>query len=123
MCGMSKSKRSSRPKSPLPILINAGTRTSSDQLYLGKFGDPDPFISFKKGAKRFAVLSQLEFARGKKESAFDTILSLEDWIAKAKAAFGRANVGVAEVVATLAKGQPAQRSGALTRCRWLKSAT
>ncbi len=101
--GMTKPKRSSRPKPPLPILIYAGTRSSSDQLYLGKFGVPDPFISFKKGAKRYAVLNQLEFGRGKKESAFDTILSLEDWIAKAKKAFGRKSVGIAEVVATLAK--------------------
>lgn len=100
---MAKMKQSVRSRAPLPVLMYADTRTSSDQLYLGKFGVPDAFISFKKGAKRYAVLSQLEFARGLKESAFDTILSLEEWTVKARAEFGRSDVGIAEVIATLGK--------------------
>ncbi len=81
----------------------ADTRTSADQLYLAKFGVPDAFISIKKGAKSIAVLNQLEFARGLKESAFDTILGLEELMDKARSQFGRRDVGVPEVVATLAK--------------------
>lgn len=89
-------------KLSLPILMYADTRTSADQLYLAKFGVPDPFISMKIGAKSIAVLNQLEFSRGLKESAFNTILALEEWIEKARTKFGRKNVGIAEIVATLA---------------------
>ncbi|MGY8695796.1 MAG: M24 family metallopeptidase, partial [Verrucomicrobiia bacterium] len=102
-CCMAKPKSSSRRKASFPILMYADTRTSSDQLYLGKFGVPDAFISFKKGAKSYAVLSQLEFSRGLKVSAFDTILSLEEWMANARKHFRRSDVGIAEVIATLGK--------------------
>jgi len=101
--GMAKSKSTLQRKGPFPVLMYADTRTSADQLYLGKFGVPDAFISFKKGAHRYAVLSQLEYSRGLKESAFDTILSLEEWMDKARGEFGRADVGIAEVIATLSK--------------------
>ena len=100
---MPKSKFSSRRKASLPILMYADTRTSSDQLYLGKLGVPDAFISFKKGAKSYAVLSQLEYSRGLKGSAFDTVLSLEEWMANARSKFRRTDVGIAEVIATLSK--------------------
>ena len=99
---MPKTKSKSKRKAPFPILMYAGTRESADQLYLGKFRVPDPFISFKKGAKRIAVLNQLEFSRGLKESVFDTILSLEEYTERAKAKFGKSNVGVPEVIATVA---------------------
>ena len=81
----------------------ADTRTSADQLYLSQFGVPDPFISIKKGARKIAVLNQLEYGRGLKESAFDIVLSFETWLAKAKEAFGRSDAGIAEIVATLAR--------------------
>lgn len=100
--GMPKAKSSSKRKAPFPILIYADTRRSSDQLYLGKFSVPDPFIAIKKGAKRIAVLSQLEFARGLKEAAFDTILSLEECMDRARLEFDRSDVGVAETIASLA---------------------
>lgn len=101
--GMPKAKSSPKRKAPLPILIYADTRRSSDQLYLGKFGVPDPFIAIKKGGKRIAVLSQLEYARGLKESAFDTILSLEEWLEQARAKYGKVDVGVAETIGTIAE--------------------
>lgn len=100
---MSRSNLKPKRKSPLPILIYADTRTSADQLYLAKFGVPDAFLSIKKGSKAIAVLNQLEYSRGLKESAFDTILSLEEWIGKARSIFKRENVGVTEVVCALAK--------------------
>jgi len=99
---VSKSSPSRKRKLPLPILMYADTRTSADQLYLAKFGVPDAFISMKMGAKSIAVLNQLEFSRGLKESAFNTILPLEEWIEKARAKFRREDIGVAEIVATLA---------------------
>ncbi len=81
----------------------ADTRTSADQLYFAKFGVPAAFISLMKGSKRIGVFSQLEYARAIKESALDSILSLEEWTENARNRFERANVGVAETIATLAK--------------------
>ncbi len=81
----------------------ADTRSSADQLYLAKFGVPDAFISIKKGAKRIGVFSQLEFSRALKDSAFDDVLSLEDWTVRARKAFRKSDIGPPEVIATLAK--------------------
>lgn len=89
-------------KSPASPLLFADTRKSADQLYVGGFGVPDAFISFKKGRKWYAVLNQLEFSRGLKESKFDKILSLEEWLERSREKFERPNVGYADVVATLA---------------------
>lgn len=89
-------------KVPASPLIFADTRKSADQLYVGGFGVPDAFISFKKGRKWYAVLNQLEYARGLKESKFDQILPLEEWLEKSRETFERAKVGYPEVIATLA---------------------
>lgn len=89
-------------KSPASPLLFADTSKSADQLYVGGFGVPDAFISFKKGRKWYAVLNQLEFARGLKESKFDEILALEEWLELSREKFERAKVGYAEVIATLA---------------------
>lgn len=85
------------------LLIFADTHKCADQLYVGKFSVPDAFISFKKGSKWFAVLNQLEYSRGLKESAFDSILSLEDWMQKAREGFRKQAVGYVEIIVTLAK--------------------
>lgn len=88
-------------KSPAAPLLFADTSKSADQLYVGGFGVPDAFISFKKGRKWYAVLNQLEFARGLKESKFDEILSLEEWLERSRESFERVKVGYGEVIATL----------------------
>jgi len=89
-------------KSPASPLLFADTSKSADQLYIGGFGVPDAFISFKKGRKWYAVLNQLEYARGLKESKFDQILALEEWLELSREKFERVKVGYAEVIATLA---------------------
>ncbi|MEM9160978.1 MAG: Xaa-Pro peptidase family protein [Verrucomicrobiota bacterium] len=93
------SKKSSMRRS---LLLCADTHKSADQLYFGRFSVPDAFISFKKGRKSYAVLSQLEYARALKESSFDVVLSLEECVEEARDQFGVARVGYAEIIAVLA---------------------
>lgn len=101
---MPKKKASQKKKtSPASPLLFADTHKSSDQLYIGGFGVPDAFISFKKGRKWYAVLGQLEFARALKESRFDEVLPLEDWYQKTREKFGRKQVNYGEIVTTLAE--------------------
>jgi Xaa-Pro aminopeptidase len=97
-------------KSPLPPLLYADTQASSDLLYFGRVEVHDAFIAFGARGKKITVQSALEFARVRKTSDFDTVLSREIWLARAKEAYG-AKAGVAEIIATLAKeyGQRAFR--------------
>ena len=100
MAKKSTSRKTSQRRS---LLLCADTHKSADQLYFGKFSVPDAFISFQKGKKTFAVLNQLEYSRGIKESAFDVILPLEECVAAAKEKWGKGQIGQAEVIATLAE--------------------
>ncbi len=90
-------------RSPLPPLLYADTATSSDQLYFSRVGVPDPFISFGVGKKRFTLQNALELGRVRKARTFDAVLPLADWQAKAAARWPRRKVGVAEVIAELAR--------------------
>ena len=99
---MPKKKTVKKPAMRRSLLLCADTHKSADQLYFGNFSVPDAFISFKKGNKSFAVLSQLEYARALKESSFDVVISLEECMEAARENFGRGKVGYAEVIATLA---------------------
>ena len=71
-------------------------------LYFGRVEVHDPFIAFGVRGKKITVQSSLEFARVKKTSAFDFVLSRDLCLAQAKAAHGP-KAGAAEIIATLAK--------------------
>ncbi len=64
---------------------------------------PDAFISFRKGRKWIAVLNQLEYGRALRESSFDEVLPLEEWIGIAKKETKGGKVGIPRVIAALAK--------------------
>jgi len=70
-------------------------------LYFGRVEVHDPFIAFGVRGRKFSVQSALEIGRVKRTSAFDTILSREVWLDRAKDLYG-AKAGVAEIIATLA---------------------
>ncbi|MEO6875125.1 MAG: Xaa-Pro peptidase family protein [Opitutaceae bacterium] len=91
------------PRSPLPPLQYADTVTSSDQLYFSRVGVHDPFITFGVGKKRLTVQNALEFGRIKKAGTFDAVLPLAEWHAKAVTRWPRRKVGIAEVIAELAR--------------------
>ncbi len=90
-------------RSPLPPLLYADTATSSDQLYFSRVAVHDPFITFGLGRKRFTVQNALEFGRVKKARTFDAVLLLPEWHAKAVARWPRRKVGIAEIIAELAR--------------------
>jgi Xaa-Pro aminopeptidase len=85
-----------------PPLLYASTDHSADVRYFGHATVPDAFIAFGRGKKKYAVVSALEFGRIRRESAFDVVLPLEAWVAKARARWPRRSVGVADVICLLA---------------------
>lgn len=85
------------------LILYADSNRSADQLYLGGFSVPDPFISFKLGRRSYAVVNQLEFSRALKESKFSEVLPLEDWMEKAREVFDTPWPSPAQVIAVLAK--------------------
>jgi Xaa-Pro aminopeptidase len=84
-------------------LLYADTGTSSDQLYFSRVSVHDPFITFGVGQKRITVQRALEFGRVKKAKTFDAVLPQEAWQARAAARWPRRRVGVAEIIAELAR--------------------
>lgn len=87
-------------KQPSPLLY-ADTHTSADMLYFGRVEVHDPFIAIGVGGRKITVQSALELGRVRKDSAFDTILSREIWLERARELYGP-KAGVAEIIATLA---------------------
>jgi Xaa-Pro aminopeptidase len=92
-----------KSSSSIPLLLYAAPDTSADLLYFGRFFAPDPFIAFGHEQKRYAVLSPLEIARGRKESCFDEILSLEEWKERAKKLSLEKVSGMARIIISLAR--------------------
>ncbi len=88
----------------LPPLLYASTATSADQLYFSRVGVHDPFIAFGTGRKKITVQSALELGRIKKAGTFDAVLPLEEWRARAVKRYPAAKVGIAEIIAELARG-------------------
>ena len=100
-----RAKRFPVPKlstTPSPLLY-ADSERDANQLYFSGLSVPDPFLAFGVGRKKFGVFNALEFARAKKESALDVVLSLEEWRERAQKSFPESTVGTAEIVAALAR--------------------
>ena len=88
---------------PPARLLYADSETSADMLYLGRFFVPDPFLAFVFKGKKYALLSALEIGRGKKESSFDKIFSLETIRDKAEKELKVKQPGLAHCIKVLAK--------------------
>ena len=88
---------------PSPLLY-ADSERDANQLYFTGISVPDAFLAFGVGRKKYGVFNALEFARARKESALDVVLSLEEWRERAAKRFPAAEkIGIAEIVATLAR--------------------
>ena len=85
-----------------PPLLYADSCINPDQRYFGRAAVPDPFISFRAGRRTVCVVSALEFGRVRRDSAFDTVLPLEAWHAKARKRWPERRIGPAEVILLLA---------------------
>lgn len=82
-------------------LLYAASAHDADSLYFGDVSVPDPFIAFGVKGRKVAVVSALEFGRVKRDSAFDEVLPLEDWLEQAKKAYPKHRPGPAIVIALL----------------------
>jgi Xaa-Pro aminopeptidase len=91
------------PKTTPPVLLYSDTERGADALYFGRIGVPDPFLAFSARGKKYAVVSQLEFSRVRRDSAFDVVLPLELWLKRARARWPRRTAGPAEVMTLVAK--------------------
>tara|TARA_B100001248_G_scaffold201492_1_gene155718 strand:- start:566 stop:1798 length:1233 start_codon:yes stop_codon:yes gene_type:complete len=97
------SKQTKSTSANTALLLYSDSDINADMLYFGGFFVPDAFLAFQIGKKKIAVLSALEIARGKKESCFNEILSLEECLAAAKKTLKVTKPGIAEVVRWVAK--------------------
>ncbi|MFI5356775.1 MAG: aminopeptidase P family protein, partial [Opitutales bacterium] len=87
----------------LPPLLYDGTGTNADQLYFSRVSVHDPFIAFGAGGKRLTLQSSLEFGRVKKAGTFDRVLPLEKWRELARQRHPKRPVGIAEIIAEVAR--------------------
>ena len=87
-------------RKPSPLLY-ADTQASADMLYFGRVEVHDPFIAFGVRGRKISVQSALELGRVRKTGAFDTVLSRETWLERARELYGP-KAGVAEIIAALA---------------------
>jgi Xaa-Pro aminopeptidase len=85
------------------ILLYSDTDRSSDALYFGGVGVPDPFIAFRLRGRKYAVVGALEFGRVRKTSDFDVVLALEGYLDKARKAWPGEKPTAARVIAILAR--------------------
>ena len=85
-----------------PPLLYADSERSADLLYFGRFSVPDAFLALAVRGRKYAVLSALEFGRGKKTSGFDVILPLETYLQRARERWPGRKTGMAEVIALVA---------------------
>jgi Xaa-Pro aminopeptidase len=90
-------------KNAPPPLLYADTERSPDALYFGQVSVPDAFIAFERRGKKYAVVSALEFGRVNRTSDFDIVLSLENYIQRARTVWPQKKPGAAEVIVLLAK--------------------
>lgn len=75
------------PKSaPTARLLYAASEASADALYFARCHVPDAFFALELEGRKLALISRLESARVRRDSAFDEVLELEDYREKAKEA-------------------------------------
>ncbi len=85
------------------VLIYSDTPRSADALYFGGVEMTDPFLAFSVRGRTFAVVSALEFGRVRRTSDFDSVLSLEASMDKARRQWPRHKPGAARVLAVVAR--------------------
>lgn len=96
---MAKAKPS---KAREEVLLFADSETNADMLHFSGVFVPDSFIAFTDRGRRVAVVSQLEFARVRREGRFDEVLPLEDWLEKARSSVKQADPFPVGVIVALA---------------------
>ena len=89
--------KSASPRKDQALLIVAASEGDSNMLYATGFFVPDPFIFFQHRNVKFAVMSDLEIDRAKKQAQVDRILSLSRYQRRLRK-LGRAPVGTIDIL-------------------------
>jgi Xaa-Pro aminopeptidase len=71
------------------LLIIASSEADANQYYATRFLAPDPFVFFQIRGKKYALLSDLEIDRARKESLIDRPLSTAALVRQYEAAHGK----------------------------------
>jgi Xaa-Pro aminopeptidase len=79
------------------ILLVAASEGDSNMLYAAGFFVPDPFIFFRHKNTSYAVMSDLEIDRAKKQSRADRVLSLSEYQRKLRK-MGKASPALIDVL-------------------------
>jgi Xaa-Pro aminopeptidase len=82
---------------PIPSLIVADSERSADMLYATRFFAPDAFFFLEAGGWRYAVLSDLEIDRGRRDAQVDEVIAFSDIKSRVKPK-GRAEPGAEQVL-------------------------
>jgi Xaa-Pro aminopeptidase len=85
------------------ILLYSDTPRSADAFYFGGVEMTDPFLAFSVRGRKYAVVSALEFGRVRRTSDFDSVLSLEASMEKARRAWPRRKPDAARVLALVSR--------------------
>jgi Xaa-Pro aminopeptidase len=88
---------------PLARAVYANTNQSADALYMTRTHVPDAFIIMELDNERIGIFNAMELNRMRTQSAIATVLPLEEYYEKAKAAFGVAIPGPGDILAILAR--------------------
>lgn len=79
------------------LLLYAASEGDANMLYAVGFFVPDPFIFFQHKNSRFAVLSDLEIDRAKKQASVDRVLSLSLYQRKLRK-LGKTPAGIIDIL-------------------------
>lgn len=80
------------------LLHYADSEQDGDMYYLGRVFVPDPFVALVSEGRRYAVVSQLEYARVCSDGCFDEVIGMEAVLRAGRERFG-SGVPVPVVVA------------------------
>ncbi len=92
-----RSGKSANPRKDQALLIVAASEGDSNILYATGFFVPDPFIFFQHRNVKFAVLSDLEIDRAKKQAQVDRVLSLSLYQRKLRK-LGKTPIGIIDIL-------------------------
>ncbi len=92
-----RSVKFTNPRKDQALLMVAASEGDSNMLYAAGFFVPDPFIFFQHKNVKFAVLSDLEIDRAKKQARVDRVLSLSLYQRKLRK-LGKSPIGTVEIL-------------------------
>jgi Xaa-Pro aminopeptidase len=86
------------------LLLYAASEGDANMLYAVGFFVPDPFIYFRHKNSSYAVLSDLEIDRAKKQARVDRVLSLSQYQRKLRK-LGKSPAGVIDILDLIFRGR------------------